>query len=66
MPSATSSPATYNAKWLIEKNGYLSPSTPARRISTPTSGAPHRAIACPEIRVRYTLTAPPCLEGVIG
>jgi transposase InsO family protein len=46
--------ARYNAEWLVEKNGYSAPSTPARRISTPTSGAPHSVTACPGNRVRYS------------
>ena len=48
--------ARYNAEWLIEKNGYLSPLDARAAYLDPTSSAPHSATPCPESRVRYRAT----------
>ncbi len=53
-------PTRYNDQSLIEKNGDLSRLDARARASTPTSGAPERATACPESQA-YTLCLRRCL-----
>ena len=46
----------YNAQWIVEKNGYLSPgqARPAWHTCDVTQARRHETNLCPRNRVRYT------------
>ena len=43
----------YNAQWIVEKNGYLSPAQARRGTPRSQSGPPRETNLCPRNRVRY-------------